>query len=458
MVDRFVNEAGEMSIARTRIEGELRSLRGSLNDLTENVHRLRSQLREIEIQAESQMQSRMAAAEAQHEQFDPLEMDRFTRFQELSRMMAESLSDVTTVQYNLVRNLDAADTAIQSQARLNRNLSQALMSVRMVPFATLEDRLYRVARQSAKETGKKVNLELNNTQIELDREVLEKMTGPIEHLLRNAVAHGIEARETREAAGKSETGEIVISLTQQTNEVVIELADDGGGLAFDRIRARAVERGLLGAGEEADERRLTSLIFEPGFTTAEQLSGLAGRGVGMDVVKNATTALGGRIETTSEAGSRHAFPPVPADDAGGDAVAAGEQRRQDLRHSVIDGEARPRAQGRRRHCAAAGRRRRTGWITTTPITICLDCSATPTPSRATAPGCCWSERQRTDGARSGRTARQSGSRGEAGRRSTVAARRHRRSDRAGRRRGNAHHQPCIAGIARRHHGQPPGHR
>ncbi|MDP3286772.1 MAG: Hpt domain-containing protein, partial [Methyloversatilis sp.] len=193
-VDRFVNEAGEMSIARTRIEGELRSLRGSLNDLTENVQRLRSQLREIEIQAESQMQSRMAAAEAQHEQFDPLEMDRFTRFQELSRMMAESLSDVTTVQYNLVRNLDAADTAIQSQARLNRDLSQALMSVRMVPFSTLEDRLYRVARQSAKETGKKVNLELNNTRIELDREVLEKMTGPIEHLLRNAVAHGIEPR------------------------------------------------------------------------------------------------------------------------------------------------------------------------------------------------------------------------------------------------------------------------
>ena len=302
MVDRFVNEAGEMSIARTRIEGELRSLRGSLNDLTENVQRLRSQLREIEIQAESQMQSRMAAAEAQHEQFDPLEMDRFTRFQELSRMMAESLSDVTTVQYNLVRNLDAADTAIQSQARLNRNLSQTLMSVRMVPFATLEDRLYRVARQSAKETGKKVNLELNNKQIELDREVLEKMTGPIEHLLRNAVAHGIETREAREAAGKSETGEIVISLTQQTNEVVIELADDGGGLAFDRIRERAVERGLLGANEEADERRLTSLIFEPGFTTAEQLSGLAGRGVGMDVVKNATTALGGRIETTSEPG------------------------------------------------------------------------------------------------------------------------------------------------------------
>ncbi len=307
MVDRFVNEAGEMSIARTRIEGELRALRGSLNDLTENVQRLRGQLREIEIQAESQMQSRMAAAEAQHEQFDPLEMDRFTRFQELSRIMAESVSDITTVQYNLVRNLDAADTAIQAQARLNRDLSQALMSVRMVPFATLEDRLYRVARQSAKETGKKVNLELRNTQIEFDREVLEKMTGPIEHLLRNAVAHGIEPREVREAAGKSETGEIVISLTQQTNEVAIELRDDGGGLAFDRIRTRAVERGLLAPDEDADERRLTGMIFEPGFTTAEQVSGLAGRGVGMDVVRNATTALGGRIETTSSSGHGTTF-------------------------------------------------------------------------------------------------------------------------------------------------------
>ncbi|WP_018230962.1 hybrid sensor histidine kinase/response regulator [Methyloversatilis universalis] len=307
MVDRFVNEAGEMSIARTRIEGELRALRGSLNDLTENVQRLRGQLREIEIHAESQMQSRMAAAEAHHEQFDPLEMDRFTRLQELSRLMTESLSDVTTVQYNLVRNLDAADTAIQSQARLNRELSQALMSVRMVPFSTLEDRLYRVARQSAKELGKKVNLELRNTQIELDREVLEKMTGPIEHLLRNAVAHGVESREARVAAGKSETGEIVITLTQQTNEVEIELADDGAGLAFERIRARGVERGLLAADEVVDERRLTGLIFEPGFTTAAQVSELAGRGVGMDVVKNATSALGGRIETVSESGQGTRF-------------------------------------------------------------------------------------------------------------------------------------------------------
>jgi chemosensory pili system protein ChpA (sensor histidine kinase/response regulator) len=159
-----------------------------------------------------------------------------------------------------------------------------------------------VARQAAKESGKKVALDLRNAQIELDREVLEKMTAPIEHLLRNAVVHGIESREAREAAGKPETGEIVISLTQQTNEVQIELADDGSGLAFDRIRARAVERGLLGANEDVDERRLTGLIFESGFTTAEQLSELAGRGVGMDVVKNATTALGGRIETTSQTG------------------------------------------------------------------------------------------------------------------------------------------------------------
>ena len=133
-VDRLVNEAGELSIARSRIEGEMRALRGSLLDLTENVIRLRGQLREIEIQAESQMQSRMALAQEVNTEFDPLEFDRFTRFQEITRMMAESVNDVTTVQHALLRNLDHADAAIVSQARQNRELSQSLMGVRMIPF------------------------------------------------------------------------------------------------------------------------------------------------------------------------------------------------------------------------------------------------------------------------------------------------------------------------------------
>ena len=302
LIDRLVNEAGEMSIARSRIEGEMRTLRQSLLDLTENVIRLRGQLREIEIQAESQMQSQLAQSHEMHAEFDPLEFDRFTRFQEITRMMAESVNDVTTVQHALLRNLDHADAAIVSQARQNRELSQALMSVRMVPFNSIADRLYRVVRQTAKELGSKANLDIRGGQIELDRSVLDKMTGPIEHLLRNAITHGLEGREKRLAAGKSEIGQISLALSQEGNEIVIEMTDDGGGLDYERIRGKAVEQGLLPADEHPDEAALTQFIFQAGFSTARELTEIAGRGVGMDVVKSETADLGGRIEVSSEAG------------------------------------------------------------------------------------------------------------------------------------------------------------
>jgi Chemotaxis protein histidine kinase and related kinases len=180
-----------------------------------------------------------------HVEFDPLEFDRFTRFQEITRMMAESVNDVTTVQHALLRNLDHADAAIVSQARQNRELSQSLMGVRMVPFNSVADRLYRVVRLTAKELGKKANLDIRGGQVELDRSVLEKMTGPIEHLLRNAITHGLEETAQRQAAGKPEIGEISLTLSQEGNEVVIEMADDGAGLNFERIRSKAVEQGLL---------------------------------------------------------------------------------------------------------------------------------------------------------------------------------------------------------------------
>ncbi len=307
LVDRLVNEAGEMSIARSRIEGEMRTLRGSLLDLTENVIRLRGQLREIEIQAESQMQSRLAQASEVHVEFDPLEFDRFTRFQEITRMMAESVNDVTTVQHALLRNLDHADAAIVSQARQNRELSQALMGVRMIPFNSMADRLYRVVRLTAKDLGKKANLDIRGGQVELDRSVLEKMIGPIEHLLRNAITHGIEDVTQRQAAGKPEIGEIALTLSQEGNEVVIDMTDDGAGLNFERIRSKAIEQGLLASDQYPDEVVLTDFIFHAGFSTARELTEIAGRGVGMDVVKSETAQLGGRIAVSSTPGKGARF-------------------------------------------------------------------------------------------------------------------------------------------------------
>ncbi|MBC6960846.1 MAG: response regulator [Lautropia sp.] len=306
LLERVVNESGEVSIARSRMDNELGQLRQSLQDLTENVGRLRSQLREIEIQAESQIQARIALQRETSAEFDPLEFDRYTRFQELTRMLAESVNDVATVQHNAMRSLDAAAQDMTRQSQVLRELQQNLMRMRMVQFGSIGDRLYRVVRQAAKELGKRVALDIRGASVEVDRGVLERMAGPVEHLLRNAVAHGIEAPGQREAAGKPETGEIRLEVRQEGNEVVLTLSDDGGGLDHAKILARARSLGLVEADAQPGERELAEMIFTPGFSTASEVTELAGRGVGTDVVRAEVLSLGGRIdvESTRAAGTR----------------------------------------------------------------------------------------------------------------------------------------------------------
>ena len=307
IIDRFVNEAGELSIARSRIDQEMLTFKLALVELTDNIGRMKTQLREIEIQAESQIQSRIRDAEEHGETFDPLEFDRFSRTQELTRFLAESLNDVITLQLSLQKNLDESEAALLQQARLNRDLQQGLMGVRLVPLGNLQDRFYRLLRQTAKELDKKANLEFRGVRVEIDRSVLEKITAPFEHLLRNAVAHGLESPAERVAKGKPEIGEITIDAQQVGNEVVLTLADDGNGLNFARIREKAIQQGLLDTGAEVNETQLTQFIFMAGFSTAHEVSQIAGRGVGMDVVRNEIVSLGGRIDIASTPGRGTTF-------------------------------------------------------------------------------------------------------------------------------------------------------
>ncbi|MBP6336921.1 MAG: Hpt domain-containing protein [Vitreoscilla sp.] len=307
LLDRLVNHAGEVGIARSRIETDVTAMRGQLRELTDNLERLRRQLRDLELQAETQMTSRMEAARHAHQAFDPLEMDRFTRVQELTRMMAESVSDVGTVQRSLQLALQTTEDQLAAQARLTRDLQDDLLRARMVEFDTVSDRLYRVVRQAAKETGKQVRLNLTGGTVELDRSVLDRMAPAFEHLLRNAVVHGIEAPNLREALGKDSAGAIEVSLRQIGNEVRVEVRDDGAGLDLPRIAERARASGLLDDSSRPTEADLANMIFRPGFTTADEVTELAGRGVGMDVVRAEVTAMGGRIETSSAAGRGTAF-------------------------------------------------------------------------------------------------------------------------------------------------------
>ncbi|MFN9479597.1 MAG: Hpt domain-containing protein [Betaproteobacteria bacterium] len=307
VLDKLVDQTGEVAIARAKLENEVGTLKSSLTDLTDNISRLRSQLREVEIQAEAQIQARSDQVSRQSADFDPLEFDRYTRLQELTRLLAESVEDVALIQGSMLKGLASADTDLTAQSRLTRELQQQLMRVRLVPFAGLAERLYRVARQTAKEVGKRVNLDLRGGSTEIDRGVLEKMAGPFEHLVRNSIEHGIELPEARRAAGKSEIGQLTVEVRQQGNEIVVTFADDGAGLDWARIRARAEASGALPAGAPASKRELADLIFAPGFSTAETVSELAGRGVGMDVVRTEAAALGGRVTVASEHGQGARF-------------------------------------------------------------------------------------------------------------------------------------------------------
>ena len=307
LLDRLVNQAGEVSIARSRIETGVGQIKGSLGDLTENLERLRTQLREIEFHGEMQMTSRLEAAKAASQAFDPLEFDRFTRFQELTRMMAESVHDVATVQRSLQRSLETTEDELVLQARMTRDLQDDLLRTRMVEFEGLSDRLYRVVRQAAKETGKSVRLDIVGGRVEVDRGVLDRMTPAFEHLVRNCVTHGIELPAARAAAGKEATGAIIVALSQEGNEVGVEFRDDGAGLDLERIRAMGISLGLLDASAPASDADLANLIFAPGFSTAEVVTELSGRGVGMDVVRSEVNAIGGRIETATAAGQGTSF-------------------------------------------------------------------------------------------------------------------------------------------------------
>lgn len=306
-LDRMINEAGEVSIIRSRMDREVLGFKQSSSDLTESLARLRGYLRELEIEAETQMQSRMSILQEAHQEFDPLEFDRFTRLQELTRMIAESVNDVSTIQQSILQSVGQTEAALQQQNRMNRDLQQGLLSVRMLPFKQVSDRLQRIVRQTARELKKSAELEITGDNTEIDRSMLDKLSAPLEHLLRNAVAHGIETPTERRKCNKPETGVIQLRVQRQNDEISIQVTDDGAGVNLDKVKEKAIKNNLIAAGSQPTEQALLSVIFEPGFSTAEKTSQIAGRGVGLDVVRNEISGLGGRVDLASEFGKGASF-------------------------------------------------------------------------------------------------------------------------------------------------------
>ena len=303
LLNDLVNFAGEVSISRSRMEQQIFGLRENLAELNRNTSRFRDQIRDLEIQSESQILARVQESATQMgEDFDPLELDRFTRLQTLSRSLAESLHDLFTIRSNLENYASQAETVLQQQARINTELQEGLMRTRMINFATQGARLRHIVRQTARELDKRVELELVGAEVEVDRTVLDRMIGPFEHMIRNAIDHGLESEAERKHAGKPAVGRIRVQASHEGSEIVIRFSDDGAGLDIAAIRRKAVERGLMTTGANLSDDELIQFILVAGFSTAGTVTQLSGRGVGMDVVHNEVKQLGGSITVDTRRG------------------------------------------------------------------------------------------------------------------------------------------------------------
>ncbi|MCC6505580.1 MAG: Hpt domain-containing protein [Aquimonas sp.] len=308
LLDRLVNYAGEVAIYRARLEQQLGSFRGNLGELDQTTSRLRDQLRKLEIETEAQILSRYQRQQDEGDtEFDPLELDRFSTLQQLSRALSESAADIVNLQHTLEDLTRQYETLLLQQSRVSSDLQEGLMRTRMVPFDSLVPRLRRILRQTSSELGLKAQLRVDGAQGEMDRNILDRMTAPLEHMLRNALAHGIESPEQRVAVGKLEEGVIRITVAREASEVLIRVADDGRGMSRDVIRRKAIERGLMKPDAQLTDRDIYGFILESGFSTAESVSKVAGRGVGMDVVYNEIRQLGGSLHIESSEGQGSEF-------------------------------------------------------------------------------------------------------------------------------------------------------
>ncbi|CAK7027462.1 MAG: Sensor histidine kinase RcsC [Saezia sanguinis] len=301
LIDELVNKAGEVNMLRSQLAAEVRQLKDVLlQELSTNLERLRVQLRDVELQAETQLASRMESARVEGHGFDPLEFDRYTRIQELTRIMAESVNDVGTVQKTLLHAATTVEDGLAAQSRSARDLQRTLLRARMVEFLSIGERFHRVVRLTSKECQKQTQLNIIGGEIEVDRAVLDHIAPAFEHILRNCIVHGIEPAEKRKALGKTAVGQITIKLAQEGNDVSISISDDGSGLDLQKIRKKAESMNLIEPGSSVSDYDLAQMIYKAGLTTADKVSELAGRGVGLDMAHAEIIGLGGRVEVLTQ--------------------------------------------------------------------------------------------------------------------------------------------------------------
>jgi chemosensory pili system protein ChpA (sensor histidine kinase/response regulator) len=307
LLNNLVNYSGEINIYNSRIAQQLGVSRFNLTELSQTVARLREQLRKFEIETEAQIIFRHETTTEEDDDFDPLELDRFSTMQQLSRSMVESLGDLTSIQNLLENQHGETDVLLLQQQRVTSDLQEGLMRTRMVAFSSVLPRLRRIVRQTCSEIGKQAELHVSGAEGEIDRTQLNRIVPALEHILRNAIDHGLEMPEDREKVGKPASGNVNIDFTHEGSEIVLIIKDDGKGINIDALRKKAIEKGLMKEDAELSDTEIMEFMLESGFSTAEKVTQISGRGVGMDVVNNEIKQLGGTLHINSKEGKGSTF-------------------------------------------------------------------------------------------------------------------------------------------------------
>jgi chemotaxis protein histidine kinase CheA/CheY-like chemotaxis protein len=317
-LDGLSNLVGELVINRNTLENQQIRLRSSLEMLQQRVSKMDRVSRELEeyydksvlgIQAPGASSSPIDSINRGQEAFDALEMDRYTAFHTLSQEIMELIVRIKEASSDIEFVVDESDETSRQFRQTSSQLQEGLNQIRMLPLSELVDRLPRAVRDLSINMGKEVELELLGRETLLDKAILEELYDPLTHLTTNALMHGIEPIEERRRLNKKAKGKITVSASHQGNQTIIAVKDDGRGLDARRIRAKAVERGLLSAEQAAvmTDSEVFPLIFLPGFSTVEQVTEIAGRGVGMDVVQNRLNRLRGNVLIDSTPGEGTTF-------------------------------------------------------------------------------------------------------------------------------------------------------
>ena len=307
-IERMINLSGESAINRSRIEMGISSLSNNIEEMGATVQRLADQLRRMETELEIQILSQIGDEHALESDFDPLEMDQYSALNQLSKSLSESASDLLDIKTTMLDKTRETENLLLQLSRTQSDLQEGLMDSRTVPFSRITPRLQRIVRQTATELGKSVELRILNDEGEIDRNILERITSPLEHMLRNAVDHGIEKSQERIESGKSRTGLITLEVLREGGEIVINLTDDGRGINVNAVRQKAIEQGLISAKDSSLKTLdIMQYIFNAGLSTAKSVSQISGRGVGMDVVQSEVKQLGGVVTVDSESGRGSRF-------------------------------------------------------------------------------------------------------------------------------------------------------